>query len=63
MTDEFKAVVYVDNESLYLLDAGDPEEAIEAGAFTPNPSEAQVFEGAGWADPVAAVGAVLERTV
>jgi len=62
-TDTFKAVVYQGNEALYLADRDDPEAAIKAAAFTPNPSEAQIFEGAGWSDPVAAVGAVLERVV
>ncbi len=59
----FKAVVYQGNETLYLADRDDPEAALEAAAFTPNPSEAQVFVGAGWTDPVAAVGAVLERVI
>lgn len=63
MTNSFKAVVYSDNETLYLLDQGDPEVALQEAAFTPNPSAAQVFEGAGWADQVAGVGAVLERVV
>lgn len=64
MTSEtFRAVVYDGNISLYLADRDDPEAAIKAAAFTQNPSNAQVFEGAGWADPVAAVGAVLERVV
>lgn len=62
-TDTFKAVVYQGSEVLYLADRDDPEAAIKAAAFTPNPSDAQVFEGAGWADPVSAVGAVLERVV
>lgn len=63
MTDEFKAVIYGDNETLYILNQGDPEAAIEAAAFTPNPSEAQVFEGLGWSPQVAGLGAVLERAV
>jgi len=63
MTDQFKAVIYSDNEILYVLDQGDPEIALQEGAFTPNPSNAQLFEGLGWADPVAGVGAVLERVV
>lgn len=62
-TDTFKAVVYEGNEVLYLADKDDPEAAIDEAVFTPNPSNAQLFEGAGWADPVAAVGAVLERVV
>jgi hypothetical protein len=61
MTDTFKAVVYIGNEALYLADRDDPEQALEDAAFTPNPSQAQIFEGPGWADPVAGVGAVLER--
>jgi len=63
VTDQFKAVVYSDNEILYVLDQGDPEVALSEGAFTPNPSDAQLFEGLGWADPVAGLGAVLERVV
>lgn len=63
MSDLFKAAVYSDNETLYVLDHGDPEEALVAGVFTPNKSEAQVFEGIGWADRVAGLSAVLERTV
>jgi len=62
-TDTFKAVVYSDNETLYLADQGDAEAAIEEASFTPNPSNAQLFEGPGWADQVAGVGAVLERVV
>ncbi len=63
MTDQFKAVIYSDNETLYVLDRGDPEAALAAGGFTPNPSEAQVFEGIGWGERVAGLGAVLERAV
>ena len=63
MTNQFKAVVHSDNETLYVLDRGDPEVALAAGIFTPNPSEAQVFEGIGWAEQVAGLGAVLERAV
>lgn len=62
-TDTYKAVVYQGNEVLYLADRDDPEQALQDAVFTPNPSQAQVFEGAGWADPVAGVGAVLERVV
>lgn len=62
-TNTFKAVVYEGSEVLYLADRDDPEAAIADGAFTPNPSEAQLFEGTGWADQVAGVGAVLERVV
>jgi hypothetical protein len=62
-TDRFKAVVYQGNEVLYLADRDDPEQALQEAAFTPNPSNAQIFEGAGWVDQVAGVGAVLERVV
>ncbi len=61
MTEEFNAVVYSADETLYVLNQDDPEAALEAGAFTPNRSEAQVFEGPGWAAQVAGFGAVLER--
>jgi hypothetical protein len=60
-TDTYKAVVYQGNETLYLADRDDPEQALQDAVFTPNPSQAQIFEGAGWTDPVAGVGAVLER--
>ena len=63
MTDQFRAVIEVDNTVLYLLEAGDPEEAITEGAFTENPSVAQIFEGKGWAPQVAGFGAVLEQVV
>lgn len=61
MTDQYNAVVYNIDETLYVLNQDDPEAALEAGAFTPNRSEAQIFEGEGWAAQVAGFGAVLER--
>jgi hypothetical protein len=36
---------------------------LESGAFTESRDNAQKFEGPGWADQVAAVGAVLERVI
>ena len=36
---------------------------LESGAFTESRDNAQRFEGPGWADQVAAVGAVLERVI
>ena len=63
MTDQYRAVLEIDNVVLYLAEAGDPEEAISEGAFTENPSAAQLFEGKGWATHVAGFGAVLEQVV
>lgn len=63
MTDSFKAVVYQGNSTLYVAYADDPETALENGLFTENPSQAQIFEGPGWADQVAGLGAVLERVI
>jgi hypothetical protein len=60
MSNVYRAVVESDNVLLYLADAGDPEEALEAGVFTENPSEAQLFEGIGWLNQVAGFGASLE---
>lgn len=63
MTDQYRAVVEIDNTVLYLLDQGDPEEAISEGAFTENPNAAQIFEGKGWSQQVAGFGATLEQVV
>jgi len=65
MTDQFRAVIpgETPNTVLYLLEAGDPEEAISLAAFTENPSAAQIFEGRGWLQQVAGFGAVLEQVV
>lgn len=38
-------------------------EDLDGGIFTENRATAQRFEGPGWADRVAAVGAVLERVI
>lgn len=38
-------------------------EDLEKGLFTENRADAQLFEGPGWSDKVAGVGAVLERTI
>ena len=63
MTESYKAVVYQGSDVLYVAYADDPETALEKGLFTENPSKAQVFEGPGWADQVAGLGAVLERVI
>ena len=44
------------NVTLYVED-------LEKGLFTENRADAQVFEGKGWSDKVAGVGAVLMRTI
>jgi len=38
-------------------------EDLDAGTFTENRADAQVFEGAGWSDRVAGVGAVLQQII
>ncbi|NOQ49089.1 MAG: hypothetical protein GQ553_00270 [Nitrosomonadaceae bacterium] len=45
-----------DNVTYYVSD-------LESGAFTESRDNAQKFEGPGWADQVAAVGAVLEQVI
>ena len=47
--DEGSVILYVEN--------------LESGAFTESRDLAQRFEGPGWADRVASVGAVLERVI
>jgi len=44
------------NVTLYVED-------LEKGLFTENRADAQIFEGKGWSDKVAGVGAVLIRTI
>lgn len=44
------------NVTLYVED-------LEKGLFTENRADAQIFEGRGWSDKVAGVGAVLVRTI
>ena len=44
------------NVTLYVED-------LEKGLFTENRADAQVFEGPGWSDQVAGVGATLIRTI
>lgn len=44
------------NVTLYVED-------LEKGLFTENRTDAQIFEGKGWSDKVAGVGAVLEQTI
>ena len=38
-------------------------EDLEKGLFTENRADAQLFEGKGWGDKVAGLGAVLEQTI
>ena len=45
-----------DNVTYYVSD-------LESGAFTESRENAQKFEGPGWSEQVAAVGAVLERVI
>lgn len=44
------------NVTLYVED-------LEKGLFTESRADAQIFEGKGWSDKVAGVGAVLVRTI
>jgi len=44
------------NVTLYVED-------LEKGLFTENRADAQIFEGRGWSDKVAGVGAMLMKTI
>ena len=56
VVDHFIAYREDGNVTLYVED-------LEKGLFTENRADAQIFEGKGWSDKVAGVGAVLIRTI
>jgi len=56
IVDHFIAYREDGNVTMYVED-------LEKGLFTENRADAQIFEGKGWSDKVAGVGAVLIRTI